>query len=467
MTPWPRGRQVLALTSVAFFLTALDFTIVNVAFREIERDFGAASKNILPWTLSGYAIAFAAGLLTAGRMADSFGRKRWFLLGTAVFTTASAMCGFAPNAGFLVAARVVQAIGGAMLIPAATALLLPEYPVEKRSAVMGVTAMMGGIAAATGPAAGGLLVSHFGWRWVFFVNLPFCAATIFFGSKLLRESKDPTATRRPDFIGAGLAISSVALLTLAIIQGESWGWSSAAEIIALVTSVALGAAFTQRCRYHPTPVLDLSLLRLRFVTAANAACLLWSMGFYAMFFNHVAWLQDVWGYSGQRSGAAIIIGPLASAVTSNFGGRFAHRFGHLRVFVTGATCVTAGVVALAIRLRVTPDYWSVFFPSMLLIGIGIGFVISSLTSAANAFLPSHRFGMGSALYNTNRQIGAAIGVAIATAIHAVTPGSRGLLHAYVYIALAIAGAAGVMLAFYRRPSESELAASSIVTPAVV
>jgi EmrB/QacA subfamily drug resistance transporter len=461
MRAFSRGRLVLALTSVAFFLTALDFTIVNVAFRSMEKTFGASAKHILPWTLSGYAIAFAAGLLTAGRMADSFGRKRWFLIGTAIFTTASAMCGLAPTAELLVAARVVQAIGGAMLIPSATALLLPEFPVERRSAVMGVTAMMGSVAAATGPLFGGFLVTNFGWRWVFFVNLPFCLLTIAFGARLLVESKDPTARRRPDFLGAALAIGSVALLTLAIIQAEEWGWTSAREIGALLISVGLGAAFVWRCRHHPMPVLDLSLLRLRFVSAANVACLLWSMGFYAMFFNHVAWLQDVWGYSGQRSGAAIVAGPICATVASPFGGRFAQRIGHVKVFVTGATLVTIGALNLALRLSSHPAFVTVFLPSMCIIGIGIGFVISSLTSAANAFLPSHRFGMGSALYNTNRQIGAAIGIAIATAIQAISPGSVGIKHVYLYVAVAVCGAAGVMFGFYRKPTEAELAHSSM------
>jgi EmrB/QacA subfamily drug resistance transporter len=460
MKPWPRSRQVLALTSVAFFLTALDFTIVNVAFRAIERDFGPSAKTVLPWTLSGYAIAFAAGLLTAGRMADSFGRKRWFLLGTIVFTTASALCGMAPSAPFLVGARVIQALGGAMLIPAATALLLPEFPVERRSEVMGLTAMMGSIAAATGPAVGGLLVTHLGWRWVFFVNLPFCVVTVFYGSRLLRESKDPSAARRPDFVGAALAIGAVALLTLAIIQGEAWGWGSASEVGTLFVAAMMGAAFVFRCRTHVTPVLDLSLLRLRFVSATNVACLLWSMGFYAMFFNHVAWLQDVWQYSGQRSGAAIIPGPIFATMSSPIGGRLAHRVGHLRVFVTGAVLVGGSVLVLAARLGNTPMYVTQFLPSICIIGIGIGLVIASLTSAANAFLPSHRFGMGSALYNTNRQIGAAVGIAIATAIHTAWPGSRGITHAYVYVTIAILGAAVVMLVFYHQPSESELAASS-------
>jgi MFS family permease len=339
-------------------------------------------------------------------------------------------------------------------------LLLPEFPVERRSEVMGITAMMGSIAAATGPALGGLLVTHLGWRWVFFVNLPFCVATVLCGSRLLNESTDPSAARRPDFIGAALAIGSVALLTLAIIQGEAWGWGSISELGSLFVAAAMGAAFVQRCRRHPTPVLDLSLLRLRFVSAANVACLLWSMGFYAMFFNHVAWLQDVWQYSGQRSGAAIIPGPIFATLSSPYGGRLAHRFGPPRVFVSGAALVGGAVLVLAARLGNNPAYVTQFLPSICVLGVGIGLVISSLTSAANAFLPSHRFGMGSALYNTNRQVGAAIGIAIATAMHSVWPGATGITHVYVYVSLAVLGAAVVMLTFYRKPSVAELAASS-------
>ena len=455
-----RARRVLMLVSVGFFLTALDFTIVNVAFRPIERDFGPEAANLLPWTLSGYSIAFAAGLLTAGRMADTFGRKRAFLLGNVVFTVASLACGLAPSAGFLVAGRVVQALGGAMIVPAATALVVPEYPVERRAHIFGITAAMGSIAAGTGPVVGGLLTSQFSWRWVFLVNLPICLVTVVLGQRLLRESRDLTSTRRPDIVGAACAIGSVALLTLAIVQGEAWGWSSNIELVTLGTAVVLGVGFVVWCRRRPDPVLDLGLFRLRFVSSANAANLLWAMGFYAMYFTNIGWLQDVWGYSAQRSGVAYVAGPVAATLVSTQAGGALKRRGSVPVIVAGT--MSCAIVVTVFNLLATGNdrYWTLFLPMTIATGAAIGMIIPVLSSAANAYLPANRFAMGSALYTTGRQVGAAFGIAIVSAIQLASPGPTGLHRSYWYIAGVVFAAGLTMAVSYRTPSTDELAASS-------
>jgi EmrB/QacA subfamily drug resistance transporter len=453
-----RGYQVLALASVGFLLTALDFTIVNVAFNDIERDFGPSAKTLLPWTLSGYSIAFAAGLLTAGRMADTFGRKRAFLTGTAIFSFASMLCGLAPSVEWLVAARVLQAVGGALIVPAATALVLPEFPIERRAWVMGLIGTLGSVAAATGPGLGGVLTTQLGWRWVFFVNAPFCIATLILGPKLLTESRDPTAARRPDFVGAFHAIGSVALLTLAIVQGERWGWGSSKEFITLAIAVALGVAFVARCRTTPSPVLDLSLLKLRYVSSANVAGLLYSMGFYALFFTNVSWLQDAWKYTEQRSGLLIIPGPLCAAVTSVWAGKLAKKHGPERVAVP--SCLVMGAIVLTMA-AVAPEQptAAAFVVYIMCTGCMIGTAIVSLSSCANAFLPAQRFAMGSALYSTGRQVGAALGIAIASALQASAVGEPGLRRSWVYCGVAIAGAGMVIAGWYRRPTADQLADS--------
>ncbi len=451
---------MLALVSVGFFITALDFTIVNVAFRSIRDDFGEASARLLPWTLSGYAIAFAAGLLTAGRMADAFGRKRAFLLGNVIFASASLICGLAPNVEVIVAGRVLQAIGGALLVPTATALVLPEYPVTERAHVFGITAAMASIAAALGPVVGGVLTSQFGWRWVFIVNLPIGLAVVVLGQRTLKESRDPDASSRPDLLGAALAIGSVGLLTLAIVQGEEWGWRSAVELGVVLTAVVLGALFVARCKVSADPVLDLTLLRSRFVWSANVANLLWSMGFYAMYFSNVGWLQDVWGFSPQRSGLAYFPGPVIATLSSIFLTRRLRRFGAVPVVAAGAALIATSALVFTLLSDGRHRYIELFAPMVMLIGLAVGSVIPVLSGAANAYLPANRFAMGSAIYTTARQIGAALGVAIASALQVAHPGVRGFHDSLRYVFVVMMLTAIVMAVAYRKPTAADLAASA-------
>ena len=454
-----RARLVLALTSVGFFITALDFTIVNVAFREIQTEL-AGDAHLLSWTLSGYAIAFAAGLLTAGRIADAYGRKRTFLVGNVVFGLASLACGLSTSVTMLVGARVVQAIGAALMVPTATALVLPEFPVARRAHVFGIAAVLGSIAAALGPVLGGVLTTQWGWRWIFLINLPINAATVLGGARLLHESRDPT-TRRPDFLGAALAIGSVGLLTLAIVQLNEWGWRSALELVVVVSALVLGVAFVLRCRTRPDPVLDLSLLRLRFVSSSNASAVLWAMGFYSMYFSNVGWLQEIWGYSAQRSGLLYLPSPIAATFASIV---LVPRLRPLRVERTvaaGTATVAVCAVAFASAAGVENTYVSTFFPLVLVTGLAIGCVIPTLSSATNAYLPANRFAMGSALYTTGRQVGAALGLAIVGTLQARSPGVDGYRQSYWFVAGAMSIAALIMLTTYREPTARDLAASEI------
>jgi len=445
--------------SVGFFLTALDFTVVNIAFRHIEDDFGPSSATTLPWTLSGYSIAFAAGLLTAGRMADTFGRKRMFISGNLVFSAASLACGLAPNADFLVAGRVVQAIGGAMIIPAATAIVIPEYPVERRAHIFGITAAMGSIAAGAGPVVGGVLTSQLSWRWVFLINLPACLTTAAVGQRLLRESCDPAATRRPDLFGAALAIGAVAVLTLGIVQGDHWGWSSSLEIAVMAIAVLAAVAFVGWCRRHREPVLDLRLFRLRFVSSANAANVLWAMGFYSLYFTNIGWLQEVWDYSAQRSGTAYVAGPLTTTLVSMKAGAALKRRGNVHVIVAATILFATSVTFFNLWAGLPSRFWSLFLPSTMAIGAAVGMIIPTLSSAANGYLPANRFAMGAALYTTGRQIGAALGIAVVSAIQLAAPGEVGLHRSYWYVAVVVLAAGATMAFTYRTPTESELAAS--------
>ena len=450
-----RGWKVLAVCSIAVFLVSLDVTIVNIAFPEILDDFGT-DRAALSWVLSGYNIAFAASLLTAGRLADRFGRRRIFFIGIWVFTVASALCGVAPSASTLIAARVLQAVGGALIMPASLALVLPEFPIERRSAAIGVWGAVGGLSAAAGPLLGATLIEPIGWRGLFFINAPVCALALVMGARLLVESRDPTATGLPDIFGAVLATSSVALLVLGIVQGEEWGWTASSTLVAFALGGLLLAVFLLRCWRADDPVLDLSLFRMRFFSVANASALLFSVGFFAMIFVNVQFLTGVWGYSVTGAGLAFTPGPLASAVVSAPAGRLADRYGHRVVVVPGALLYALGIMLIVWRVPTTPDYWSTFFPASMVSGVGVGLTIATIGSASNAFLPPTRFAMGGAVNATVRQVGAALGIAVVVALLADlgVPGTDigGTFdRVYTFIALTSLAAAGLMALLYRRP----------------
>ena len=455
---------------MAVFLVSLDLSIVVVAKRTIEADLGGGS--ILTWVFSAYAIAYAAALLTAGRFADVYGRKRSFLRGVAVFSVGSLLCGIAPNAWFLVLARVVQAIGGAQLSPASLALVLPEFPVERRTQAIAIWGAVGGLAAALGPSVGGVMVDTLGWRALFFVNIPFTLATIVIGARLLRESRDERAVRTVDYPSAVLGFSGVGAVVLGISQSEVWGWADPATIGSIALGTLLCAAFVQRCRVAAHPILDLSLFRLRFVVAANVAGVLFSMGFIGMWLLNTFWLQAVWGYSVALSGLATMPGPAAAAVCAPFAGRYADRLGHSRVLFAGSVLLAGGTLGLNATITDSPSYLTHYLPWMLVTGCGVGLSISTLSSSATAFLRPAQLAMGSALNNTFRQVGTALGAALSLAIAApalarievarragepVIGVAKSEIHAAWTMNGAIYFVAGVaMLSIFRRPTESQL-----------
>ena len=454
-----RGWKVLLVTSAGVYLVSLDVTIVNIAFRDLNADFAEASPNLLSWVLSGYNIAFAASLLTAGRMADRFGRRRAFFTGLAIFTTASALCGAAPGPYWLIAARVAQAIGGALIIPSSLALILPEFPPERRSAAIGTWGAVGAVAAATGPSLGGLLVDAVGWRAVFYVNMPFCLLALLFGRRILVESKDPTAGGVPDVLGAALGTLGVGALTLSIVQGGEWGYRDARTVAAYVVAAVALPAFVLRCNRSSNPVLDLGLLRQRYFAVANTAGFLFSIGFFAMLFVNVQFLTGVWGYSVIGAGLALTPGPLFAAVVAGPAGRLADRHGHRFVAGPGAVLFAAGILGYVVFLDQEPDYWGVFFPGNAVVGTGIGFTISTLGSASSAFLPPTRFAMGSAFNATARQVGAALGIAMVVAVlGSPSAGGAGAAFDRAWGVLATFGLSSglLMLVLFRPPARTEV-----------
>ena len=450
-----RGR-VAAIVSVGVFVASLDLFIVNIAFPDMERDFGGTSLAGLSWVLNAYAIVFAALLVPAGRWADRVGRKRAFLGGLTVFTLASAACAAAPSVEVLVGARVVQAAGAALLMPASLGLLLPEFPPEKRGLALGLWGAVGGTAAAAGPVVGGLLV-ELSWRWVFLVNLPVGVLAIVAGARVLGEIRE-VDTPRPDTLGSVILTGAVGTLIGAIVQGPSWGWASGRVLGLFAVAIALSVAFAVRSGRVAVPVVEPELLRVRAFAAANAAGVFFFVGFAGMLLGSVLFLTGVWGESALTAGLMIAPGPVTAAVFAVGGGILSGRIGPRAVGAMGTVLFALGGVLFATRLGSAPHFAADYLPGMVVGGAGVGFVNPALASAATAQLPPARLATGSAVLTMSRQLGSALGVALVVAIVG-TPSPADAVDAFRHAWwLMVAAGAGATVAF--------LAVGPLARPAV-
>ena len=442
-----RRWQVLIVTSVAVFIGFLDVTVVNVAFPDLERDFTAASRADLSWVLNAYNVVFAALLVPAGRLADRIGRKRFFLIGLGVFVGASVAAGLAWSVELLVAARIVQAVGGAILVPTSLALLLPEFPASQRALATSIWTATGAIAAALGPSLGGLLVEQAGWRWVFFINLPIALVALLPARRLLREERDPGATL-PDALGSVLLVAAVALIALGIVKGGDWGWDSARVLGSIGAGALLLPLVIRRSLRHPAPVIEPGLFRVRSFAVANAGTLAFSFAFYAVLLANILFLTQVWSWTVLEAGVAVTPGPAMAALSAPVGGRLSDRFGQRVVALPGALFFAAGTLWFATHLGATPDYAGAFLVGTLMTGIGVGLSYAAWASAAVAELPPERFATGSAVLATLRQVGAVLGIAVLVALlEAANPADPvgAFTGAYTVMAFAALVAGGLAL----------------------
>jgi EmrB/QacA subfamily drug resistance transporter len=429
------------IISAGVFVVNLDLFIVNVAVPALGASFHGSSLASLSWVLNAYAIVFA------GRLADRYGHRRGFLLGLAVFTTASALCALAPDVGWLVAARVLQAAGAAALMPTSLALLLVNTPPERRPQAIRSWAAIGGIAAGLGPVGGGLLVEA-DWRWVFLVNVPVGVVGLVAGARLLPDARPDRAGRLPDLAGAALLTLAIGALALGLVKSDAWGWSSPGVLVSLSAAVALTAAFVLRSARHPAPIVELPMLRTPAFAAATVAALLFTAAFAAMLLTSVLWCQQVWGYSAIRTGLAIAPGPLVVPLLAVGSGPVVRRFGAGRTAALGCLLFGAGLAWWATVLGTDPHYATGLLPGILLTGIGVGFALPTLVGAAAAALPATRFATGSAVTTMARQTGSVLGVALMVTLLGAPAASDAALDAFrqgwwaaVAIALLAAAAA--------------------------
>jgi EmrB/QacA subfamily drug resistance transporter len=449
-----RAAGILALGSVAAFAVFLDTTIVNVAFETISRSFGTTTGH-LSWVLNAYSLVFAAVLIPSGRLADRYGRKRLFLAGLGGFALFSALCGAAPDTGVLIAARALQGAFAALVVPTSLALVLPEFPPARRHVAIGTWGAMSAAAAALGPTLGALLTEYASWRWIFLVNLPICAVLILAGLRQLRESREQSTAGIPDPLGTLLIAAVPALLSFAIIEGPSWGWSRPAVVAGFAGSAALLPVFMWRSATAARPAVDLALFRVRQFRVVNAATLIFAAAFYGMLLSNTIFLQTAWHYSILRAALGAAPAPLVVVAVARPASWLATRIGYRPVLSVGAVSWAAGAAGLALLVGGSPDWAARWLPVTLLIGLGIGLTLPVQAGAAVATLPPPRLALGSAVSNSFRQLGAVLGVSIFAALLGTAIGPAEV-HAYHHIWLVFAAlslASGAVL-YYPRVSRA-------------
>jgi EmrB/QacA subfamily drug resistance transporter len=454
-------RQVLGVASLGAVLAFVDATIVNVAFPDIRSDFEDASLGGISWVLNAYNIVFAAFIVAAGRIADLLGRKRMFEVGIVLFTVTSVLCALAPSVQLLVAARVLQAVGAAIVVPASLALVLEAFPERERAHGVALWSAAAALAAGLGPSLGGVLVELGGWRLAFLVNLPIGVVALLASKRTLVESRAPGRRMVPDLFGALVLAGATAALTLGIVKGEEWGWSSAGVLVSFAAALALGAAFIDRCRWHHAPMIDLGLLRIRSLAASNAITLIAAAGFYSYVLCNVLFLTTVWGYSVLDAGLAITPGPFIAAAVARPASKLAERIGAGFTVMLGALIWAAGVGYLVALVDVTPDFLGQWLPGMAILGVGAGITFPVVGSAAVAEVTGGRFATATGINSIARQLGAVLGVALLVAIVG-TPGraevadafDRGWTFAAACFVLTAAGALAIGRVSAQEPSDA-------------
>jgi EmrB/QacA subfamily drug resistance transporter len=438
-----RKWWTLAAVSFGLFMIMLDNTVVNVALPTIQRDLGAGLSE-LEWIVSGYALTFAALMLTGGKLADLFGRRRMFVTGLAVFAGSSLACALAPSAGFLIGARIVQGGGAALMNPATLSIISATFPPRERGTAIGIWAGVSALALAIGPLVGGLLSQHVGWSSIFYINVPIGLVAIAASFLLIDESKDTTHDQRLDL--PGLLSSGVGLfaLTYGLIEANTYSWGSARIVGAFAVAAVALTAFVLLERHQRVPMLDLGLFRNRTFAGANLVLLLVALAMFGVFFFLSLYMQNILGYSAVRAGASFLPMTLLIIVVAPLAGRLSDRLGSRWLLTGGMTLVAVQLLYFS-RLGVHESFWNLV-PGMLLGGVGMASVMAPASAAALSGVSVDKAGVGSAVMNSSRQLGGSMGVALIGAIMTHEIGGSRTPEAFVHglsVSLEIAAAIAV------------------------
>lgn len=409
-----RRWGVLAILCVGIFMLLLDGTIVNIAIPDILTSFETGFSEV-EWVMNAYLLVFAVLLITTGRFGDLYGRRLLFIVGVALFTSASLACGLAPGIGWLIGFRALQGLGGAMMMPNTLSIIANVFPPEERGKAMGFWGGVSGISLALGPSLGGVLVDAASWRWIFFINVPIGVILLVAALRWLPESTDPTSVKQIDYPGVIVLTATLFALTFALIEGQNYGWTSGLILGLFAAVVALGAVFVLIQRRQVQPLMDLNLFKNRTFSVTNAVAGLLSFGMMGVFFLLPVFLQTILGYSAIKAG--LVMTPLAAIVivASPTSGTLSDRIGPKWLMFAGMLITALGFY-LTRRVMVTEGSWQDMVVPFMVSGFGIGMVMPPSTSAVMGAVAPERAGQASGVVSSVRQIGSVLGIAVMGAV---------------------------------------------------
>jgi EmrB/QacA subfamily drug resistance transporter len=410
------GAITLVLLCAVQFLDIVDSAIVNVALPSIQHSLHFSQQN-LQWVASGYILTYGGFLLLGGRLADLLGRRRMLFIGLAIFGLASLTAGLAQDSGLLVAARLVQGVGAALMAPAALSELTTSFREDKdRNTALGVWGAISGMAAAAGVFLGGVLAAGPGWRWVFFVNPPICVLVAV--GALLLLSSDPGIRNWEtsfDSQGAVLVTAGMLLVVYSLVRAPVVGWGSGQTVATLSGAAVLLAAFVLNEVRSRNPLLPLAILRVKGLVAADLTQLIAFCGFFSMFFYATLYMQEVLHYSPLKAGVAYLPITAGFAMAGGVASQLVTRIGTRVVVVTGCLVAAAGIYWVS-RVPLHGSYLTDILPGFIVMSLGAGSVFVSVTAAANAGVPADEAGLAAGLLNSSQQVGSALGLAILSAV---------------------------------------------------
>jgi EmrB/QacA subfamily drug resistance transporter len=408
--PW----AILLVVSLGFFMTLLDLTIVNIAIPNMISKLHASLDDIL-WVINAYALVLAVLLITCGRLGDLFGQRKMFFAGIALFTLASAACGLAPSPGFLIGFRAAQGLGAALLIPQTLAILTMVFPPDRRGAAFGVWGAVAGVATIAGPTLGGLLVTAFDWRYIFFINVPVGAVVLVLTLVLIPDLR---TGRRHSFDITGIVLASLSLLAIcyALVEGQRYNWSTITSFISIPLLLGVGFVllgvflFLQARRQDGEPLVPFSLFKDRNYALMNMVAGFIAMGMLGIFLPFSIYLQAVLGFSALKAGLTMAPASLVSMFVAPVAGRLSDRIGGKYILMVGLLLFAGGMGTIAFIAQPT-SAWYDFLAPQAVAGIGIGCTFAPMTTVAMRNVNPIMAGAASGVFNTTRQVGTVIGTA--------------------------------------------------------